>query len=408
MGHRRNIAIPKSGDSFDPAAYPNPLIRAAGPILMSAIQLKDTLTNPDPGSVRRRMSEEVRAFDRNAKAFGVSIPQTNAARYVLCTFIDEIVMSTPWGAKSGWSRRSLLSEFYGETSGGTKVFTVIDRAMAEPGNYSLLLELAYLVIGLGFEGQYRVQNSEGLSALQSEMYRAIRTQNPVGASELSPNWRGEEQDKSVQFMKIVPLWMITLGGILLMAVIYFSYALALNNVREPVYTLAVKIASQGPPPVLNEPPPDVPPFDLESRLQPYVGNGMDVRIDDGVALITLQGRVGETALFRSGDTRLHRRSGPMLEKIAEVLIELQTGVTITGHTDGKGRILSNQKLSERRADTVFRELVFRKVDENLIETRGFGSSVPVVQDEKTEQDRSRNRRVEIRFRVPDNTKFVQP
>jgi len=82
-GNMLDIRVPKSGESFDASAYPNPLIRAAGPILMSATQLKDTLTNSDASAVRTRMSAEMRAFDQNAKNFGVSIPQTNAARYIL-------------------------------------------------------------------------------------------------------------------------------------------------------------------------------------------------------------------------------------------------------------------------------------------------------------------------------------
>lgn len=404
-----DFAIPKSGESFDPSAYTNPLVRAAGPILLSAIQVKDTLTNPDPGGVRKRMSAEIRAFDSNAKAFGVSIPQTNAARYILSTFIDEVVMSTPWGAKSGWSARSLLSEFHGETSGGAKVFTVIDRALAEPGNHGLLLELAYIVLSLGFEGQYRIRNAGALAKVQSEIYRAIRAHNPSGETELSPNWKGEQPARSAQFMKLFPLWLIALCGAMLMVTIYTAYAIALNNVREPVYSIAQSIADQGPPVLEFTPPPAVTPFDLEARLAPYVGNGLDVRIDNGVALITLVGRVDGTPLFRSNDVRLHRRAEDMLRKIADVLIELQTPVTITGHTDGQGGIQSNRVLSERRAETVFAELTRAdNVDPTLFETRGFGSNQPIVADETSDADRARNRRVEIRFRVPDEMEVTAP
>lgn len=396
-----NLPVPKSGESFDPSAYPNPLIRAAGPILMSATQLKDTLTNADPSAVRTRMSSEMRAFDKNAKNFGVSIPQTNAARYILCTFIDEIVMSTPWGAQSGWSKRSLLSEFYGETSGGAKVFTVIDRAQNEPGSYNLLLELSYMVLALGFEGQYRIRNGGELKKIQDNLFHSIRMQKAAEEKTLSPNWRGEEQNRSDRFIKIVPLWIIALGGLTLMGFLYGSYALALNEVREPIYRITQQIAADGEDLLAATPAPLIEPFDLEARLVPYVGNGLSVDIENGVAMITLQGGEGDIPLFRSGGVQLHRRVEPILDRIAEVLKEVPGDVTITGHTDGQGRVLSNQRLSERRANTVRGELIFKGLERDRFETRGFGSNQPLIPNEESESDRAMNRRVTIRFRVPD-------
>jgi len=399
----RQFAVPKSGKSFDLAAYPNALVRAAGPLLMSAIQLKDTLSNSDPNAVRKRMSAEMRAFDQNAKNFGVSISQTNAARYLLCTFVDEIVMTTPWGAQSGWSGRSLLSEFYGETFGGEKVFTVIDRAMREPDKHSLLLELAYIVLCLGFEGQYRVRQGGKLKVIQDSLYQSLRRQTPATDRSLSPHWRGEEGNRSDRLMKLVPLWMIALGGAAIMGFLYTAYAVALNDVREPVYRIAQQIEIEGEKDiVIVAPPPKVAAFDLEARLQPHVGDGLEIDITQGVATISLVGRHNALPLFQSGRARLHRRASPMLQKVADVLEIIPGDVTITGHTDSQGRVLSNQALSERRAKTVMSELVYHGADKERFETRGFGSNQPAVLNERTDEDRAANRRVEIRFRVPDS------
>ena len=397
----RNFTVPKSGKSFDLAAYPNPLIRAAGPLLMSAIQLKETLSNSDPNAVRKRMSAEMRAFDQNAKNFGVSISQTNAARYLLCTFVDEVVMTTPWGSQSGWSGRSLLSEFYGETFGGEKVFTVIDRAMREPEKNSLLLELAYVILSLGFEGQYRVRDGGKLKIIQDSLYQTLRRQTPATDKLLSPNWRGEESNRSDRLMKIVPLWMIALIGLGVMGFLYGIYALALNEVREPVYRIVQQIEAEGRDLMAAAPAPEVEPFDLEERLSPFVGDGLEVDVTQGVATISLVGAHDALPLYRSGSARLHRRASPMLQKVAAILEEIPGSVTITGHTDSQGRVLSNQALSERRAKTVMGELVYHGADKERFETRGFGSNQPVIANEKTAEDRAANRRVEIRFRVPD-------
>lgn len=402
FNHLHDTAIPKSGSSFDLSAYSNPLIRAAGPILMSAMQLKESVSNSDPEGVRARMSGEMRAFDHNAKNFGVTIPQTNAARYILCTFIDEVVMGTPWGAQSGWSGTSLLSEFYGETFGGEKVFVVIDRALKETNNYALLLELAYIIIGLGFEGQYKVRNKDEIKKVQARLYQALRTRQLAGDKALSPHWRGEEENRSDRLMKLVPLWLIFLYGLAALGVLYAVYSFLLNDAREPVYRIVGEIEKDAGNWLAELPPPDVAPFDLEARLQPYVGNGVDVSIDDGVATISMTGRTNDLPLFESGSYRVHKRADPILDRIASVLNDIPGDVTLTGHTDAQGRIQSNRILSRRRADEVRVQLHQRGIAVERIETRGYGSSEPRVVPERNESDRSRNRRVEVRFRVPDN------
>jgi len=54
-------------------------------------------------------------------------------------------------------------------------------------------------------------------------------------------------------------------------------------------------------------------------------------------------------------------------------------VLVTGHTDRLGTDAYNQKLSQRRADTVRDYLVSKGVDKAKIETIGLGEKQPVVQ-----------------------------
>jgi OOP family OmpA-OmpF porin len=52
-------------------------------------------------------------------------------------------------------------------------------------------------------------------------------------------------------------------------------------------------------------------------------------------------------------------------------------INVNGHTDRLGSAQYNQKLSERRAESVKAYLVSRGVDPNKIETYGFGKTQPV-------------------------------
>ena len=69
-------------------------------------------------------------------------------------------------------------------------------------------------------------------------------------------------------------------------------------------------------------------------------------------------------------------------------------VIITGHTDNKGTAAYNKKLSLRRANSVRDYLVSLGVDAKKLVVRGEGLSKPVA-DNKTEEGRAQNRRVEI-------------
>ena len=85
----------------------------------------------------------------------------------------------------------------------------------------------------------------------------------------------------------------------------------------------------------------------------------------------------------------------ILNQVAEQVsaIELETLIA-TGHTDSTGPDAYNQKLSERRANSVKEYLVSRGIPADRIYTEGKGESEPVATN-ATREGRAQNRRVEI-------------
>jgi len=75
------------------------------------------------------------------------------------------------------------------------------------------------------------------------------------------------------------------------------------------------------------------------------------------------------------------------------------GFEINGFTDGSGNARDNLELSRLRAFLVHNYLVSRGIDENMLNTRYFGSTPDfrIIRDERTAADRDRNRRVTIRL-----------
>jgi len=101
-------------------------------------------------------------------------------------------------------------------------------------------------------------------------------------------------------------------------------------------------------------------------------------------------------LFETGKADLKQELRENLSAIGAILQSLLTDsyITIEGHTDNKGSPELNQKLSEQRAHAVMQYLIERGVAANRLQSVGYGLTKPVA-DNKTEEGRARNRRVEL-------------
>ena len=69
---------------------------------------------------------------------------------------------------------------------------------------------------------------------------------------------------------------------------------------------------------------------------------------------------------------------------------------VRGHTDSTGDDKYNQRLSERRANTVVTYLVKHGISPERLRSKGFGEKKPVA-DNASEEGRRKNRRTEFYF-----------
>ena len=81
----------------------------------------------------------------------------------------------------------------------------------------------------------------------------------------------------------------------------------------------------------------------------------------------------------------------LIAKVKGINLEV---IIAVGHTDSVGSDAYNQKLSVRRAEAVKAYLVSKGIEKNRIYTEGKGEKQPVA-DNKTNEGRGKNRRVEI-------------
>jgi outer membrane protein OmpA-like peptidoglycan-associated protein len=100
-------------------------------------------------------------------------------------------------------------------------------------------------------------------------------------------------------------------------------------------------------------------------------------------------------LFRTDKAQLQSEGLRNVDKLADFLHQYPGyKVLVEGYTDSRGSDQHNQDLSNRRADSVSRELLHSGISRERVITRGYGEEYPVA-DNDTASSRQLNRRVEI-------------
>jgi len=133
----------------------------------------------------------------------------------------------------------------------------------------------------------------------------------------------------------------------------------------------------------------------------------DVKVDaDGCPIETIE---RETELLDTGMIRLQNvnfetakwdilpDSYPTLEAVGEVLLRWpELRFELAGHTDSRGTVPYNQKLSENRANSVLQWLTtkFPALKAEQFKVKGYGELKPLVPN-KSPENMAKNRRVEF-------------
>lgn len=110
------------------------------------------------------------------------------------------------------------------------------------------------------------------------------------------------------------------------------------------------------------------------------------------------GRVNLTINFKTGSAEILPVSFTPLDEIVSILKRnADWQIRVEGHTDNKGGVAYNQKLSELRAASVMKYFTDRGISSSRLTSKGFGLSSPIagtVQNQ-TEDERTKNRRVTL-------------
>lgn len=121
----------------------------------------------------------------------------------------------------------------------------------------------------------------------------------------------------------------------------------------------------------------------------------DVAVNELADKLAKDGFIALYVNFDTGKATIKPDSAKTLDDAAAALkAAAALRVEVAGHTDNVGTPEANLRLSQERAQAVMAALVGRGIKADRMTAKGYGQTTPVA-DNRTEEGRAKNRRVEL-------------
>ncbi|WP_186417812.1 type VI secretion system protein TssL, long form [Bosea sp. CS1GBMeth4] len=388
--------LPKREQMLTPNT--NPLLKAAGPLLLLLGRLRANLSSAPATQMIGQVGETIEAFDHEVRAAGFTAEQARTAKYIICAFADDIVQNIPGEDRHVWTQYSMLSRFFGERIGGVRFFEELERAKKDPSvNYDLL-ELMHVCLALGFEGVHRTSagGAANLQMIQRSLFETLRRVKQPDP-ELSPRWQGQALASRVAGFR-VPVWSVAAVAAVAVLGLYFIFRALLGGNAEASASALLTVHPKGDIEIVRKvaarPPPPLPPPAQPPKVCGTVKPPITCQVTPNLIIV----RLVDITLFEPGQAVVRDEFRPLIERISAVLNEEGGAIKVVGHTDSQpirtARFPSNLQLSQARAVAVGDLLKSKLNQPNRISTEGKGPDAP-IDTNATQAGRAKNRRVEI-------------
>jgi type VI secretion system protein ImpK len=97
--------------------------------------------------------------DNCARKTGFSQEDYDKARFMVCAWVDEVVLASAWNQRNLWQREQLQRLYYNTTDAGEEVF---ERLNVLEYHQREVREVYYLCLALGFKGRFIHQGDDFL------------------------------------------------------------------------------------------------------------------------------------------------------------------------------------------------------------------------------------------------------
>ena len=217
-----------------------------------------------------------------------------------------------------WDAHSLVSYLPQGRSRGERFFQLLAQMRQNPGLYLPVIELMYLCMSLGFQGQYRLspRGPAELDRLREETYAVIVRQRQAPEPELSPHWKGVAAPYRGVRMS-VPVWVVASLALAVLAGLFVWFSMT----SQRSVGRAVRPHAAVPPPRMPEivrtaPVQPPPPHTRAGRGPPCAL--LEPEVEQGLVTVECKPPYPLVRLKQSRDVRLGKRDDrPALRPAAE-------------------------------------------------------------------------------------------
>lgn len=178
------------------------------------------------------------ASRESVKNDGLSHADYDLARFAICAWIDEAILTSSWKDREAWQREQLQRLFYQTTDAGEGFFERLNTLGIQQRD---VREVYYLCLAMGFKGRYGNQEDKYLlEQLKASNLKALTGTSgglpSLDRSELFPeayptdDEKGEREKRGFRFD--VPTLIFLLGPVAFFGLLFWIYRFILHNLGE--------------------------------------------------------------------------------------------------------------------------------------------------------------------------------
>ncbi len=185
--------------------------------LCLASELASARDLPSPDVLQRRISTLFDQMLQKTREAGIPDEDANEARYAIAAFTDEQIFRSAWPGRAQWLGQPLQLLYFNENTAGENFFRHMAYLQTQPHRLHVL-QIFYLCLSLGFQGQYAVQGGHALGPVVEQL--AAQLGGAAGGGDvISPHAEARERFRG-SMRQDVPIIGLSVGLFVIAVVVF--------------------------------------------------------------------------------------------------------------------------------------------------------------------------------------------
>jgi type VI secretion system protein ImpK len=211
------------------------LVDSFMPLIGYVVLVRDSAATATPpyqqvrGGIQRLLTQSetcLKSGDNSAREYDL-------ARFMVCAWIDEVLLASSWSEKGQWQREQLQRVLYNTMEGGVEAFEKLNQLGLEQRE---VREVYYVCLSLGFRGRFINPGDDFLlDQLRSSNLKLLGAGATDG--ELFPEAFPEPASEARDPERPSPLtfWLALGAPLLLFGVLHLVFRFSLGSVADKLF-----------------------------------------------------------------------------------------------------------------------------------------------------------------------------